>query len=318
YAWTAPAGVTITSGQGTNSVTVSVAPGFNIGNLCVTGTSNCGVTSAARCKTVSSTLPVTPGNISGISNGVCNSTVTYSVPAVSGVTAYNWTAPSGATIVSGQGTNTVEVSYPNGFNNGQLCVTAQNGCGTSSARCINVKGVPASPGVISGPITVCTGEQGLNYSIATMFGASNYTWVVPTGTTIIAGQGTPSIFVDWGTTGGLVTVTATNSCGVSGTRTLNVIVNCKLSGNEIPGVKVNAYPNPVASELTIEVTAETSNTYALEMTDVSGRVVYTGQMNTTGGMKTTTVDVSKLSKGMYMLTVRSNDGFSNQIRIAVQ
>jgi hypothetical protein len=41
-------------------------------------------------------------------------------------------------------------------------------------------------------------------------------------------------------------------------------------------------------------------------------------MNTTGGMKTTTVDVSNLSKGMYLLTVRSNDGFSNQIRIAVQ
>ncbi|MBK6641176.1 MAG: hypothetical protein IPG39_07995 [Bacteroidetes bacterium] len=91
-------------------------------------------------------------------------------------------------------------------------------------------------GVISGPITVCTGEQGLTYSIAAMFGASSYTWVVPAGSSIIAGQGTASIIVDWGTTSGLVTVTATNSCGVSGTRTLNVIVNCKLSENEIPGI----------------------------------------------------------------------------------
>ncbi len=318
YTWTAPSGVTITSGQGTNSVTVSVAPGFNLGSMCVTGTSNCGIVSAARCKTVSSTLPLTPGNISGASTGVCNQTITYSVPALSGVTSYNWTAPIGATVVSGQGTNTVDISYPNGFSNGQLCVTAQNGCGTSAARCINIKGVPGSPGVISGPVTVCTGEQGLTYSIAAMFGASSYTWVVPAGSSIIAGQGTASIIVDWGTTSGLVTVTATNSCGVSGTRTLNVIVNCKLSGNEIPGVLVNAYPNPVASELTVEVTSEKANDYALELTDVSGRVVYSGQMNTTGGMKTTTVDVSTLSKGMYMLTVRSNDGFTNQIRIAVQ
>ncbi|MBK7968218.1 MAG: T9SS type A sorting domain-containing protein [Bacteroidetes bacterium] len=318
YTWTAPSGVTITSGQGTNSVTVSVAPGFNLGSMCVTGTSNCGIVSAARCKTVSSTLPLTPGNISGASTGVCNQTITYSVPALSGVTSYNWTAPIGATVVSGQGTNTVDISYPNGFSNGQLCVTAQNGCGISAARCINIKGVPASPGVISGPVTVCTGEQGLTYSIAAMFGASSYTWVVPAGSSIIAGQGTSSIIVDWGTTSGLVTVTATNSCGVSGTRTLNVIVNCKLSGNEIPGVLVNAYPNPVASELTVEVSSEKANDYALELTDVSGRVVYSGQMNTTGGMKTTTVDVSTLSKGMYMLTVRSNDGFTNQIRIAVQ
>ncbi|MBK9423969.1 MAG: T9SS type A sorting domain-containing protein [Bacteroidetes bacterium] len=318
YTWTAPSGVTITSGQGTNSVTVSVAPGFNLGSMCVTGTSNCGIVSAARCKTVSSTLPLTPGNISGASTGVCNQTITYSVPALSGVTSYNWTAPIGATVVSGQGTNTVDISYPNGFSNGQLCVTAQNGCGTSAARCINIKGVPASPGVISGPVTVCTGEQGLTYSIAAMFGASSYTWVVPAGSSIIAGQGTASIIVDWGTISGLVTVTATNSCGVSGTRTLNVIVNCKLSGNEIPGVLVNAYPNPVASELTVEVSSEKANDYALELTDVSGRIVYSGQMNTTGGMKTTTVDVSTLSKGMYMLTVRSNDGFTNSLRIAVQ
>ncbi|MBK6641165.1 MAG: hypothetical protein IPG39_07940 [Bacteroidetes bacterium] len=58
---------------------------------------------------------------------------------VSGITTYNWTAPSGATVVLGQGTNTVEISYPNGYSNGQLCVTAQNGCGASAARCINIK-----------------------------------------------------------------------------------------------------------------------------------------------------------------------------------
>jgi hypothetical protein len=317
YNWTAPSGVTINTGQGTNSVTVSVAPGFTVGNLCVTGTSVCGVTSAARCKTVSSTLPGTPGNITGASTGVCGQTVSYSVPAISGVTSYNWVLPSGATLASSNGNNTVDVTYTGSFSTGQLCVTAVNGCGSSASRCINVKGVAATPGIIDGPATVCTGEQGLQFEVSPVFGAVSYTWVVPSGSSIIAGQGTSSIIVDWGVNSGLVTVTSTNGCGNSGTRTLNVIVNCKISG-EIPGVLVNAYPNPVASELTVEVTAETANAYSLELTDVSGRVVYNGQMNTTGGMKTTTVDVSNLSKGMYMLTVRSNDGFSNQIRIAVQ
>jgi hypothetical protein len=311
-------GVTINSGQGTNSISVSVAPGFNIGNLCVTGTSNCGVLSAARCKTVASTLPVTPGTVTGESNGVCNQTITYSVPALSGVTAYNWVAPAGATITSGQGTNTVNVSYPNGFSAGQLCVTAQNGCGTSSARCINIKGVPASPGVISGPVTVCTGEQGLAYSIALMFGATNYNWVLPAGATIIAGQGTNSITVDWGSTNGLVTVTASNGCGVSGTRTLGVIVNCKLSGNAIPGTVVNAYPNPVSTELNVEVETVSDAVYSLELTDLSGRIVLADQLNTLSGMNKKSLDVSNIAKGMYMLSIRNNEGFANQIRIAVE
>jgi parallel beta-helix repeat protein len=317
YTWSVPANVTIVSGQGTPSISVNVGAGFTLGNICVSATSNCGVVSPVKCKTMSTEFPNTPGNITGASSGVCGQTIAYSIPAVSGITNYNWVAPSGASIATGQGTNSVTVTYQSGFTTGQLCVSAINGCGTSTARCVNVKGVPADLGLINGPATVCSFDAGILYSIAPVFGSTGYQWTVPAGATIIAGQGTNAILVDFGIGAGNISVKATNACGQSGTRVLNVIVNCKLTG-EIPGVKVNAYPNPVASELTVEVTAETSNTYALEMTDVSGRVVYNGQMNTTGGMKTTTVDVSNLSKGIYMLTVRSNDGFSNQIRIAVQ
>jgi hypothetical protein len=318
YNWTPPANVSITSGQGTNSVTVSVAPGFTVGNLCVTATSTCGVVSAARCKTISSTLPGTPGNISGATNGICGQTITYSVPVVAGITSYNWILPSGATLASANGNSTVDVTFSGSFTTGQLCVTANNSCGTSTARCVNVKGAPSTPGIISGPVTVCTGEQGTQYTVGSVFGATGYNWVVPAGATIIAGQNTTTILVDWGTTGGLVTVTATNGCGTSGTRTLSVIINCKESSSVLPGVLVNAYPNPVNSELTLTLETVTSGAYTAELLDVSGRVVLTEMISAVSGENTTKLNVSELAKGMYMLSIKNAEGFAKQIRIAVE
>ena len=223
YTWTAPANATVASGQGSNSITVDYTSGFTGGQVCVTGTSVCGASTAPRCKHVTSGVPGRPGNIVGQTGGVCGLTLTYSVPPVSGATSYTWTVPAAATIVSGQGTSTVDVSYPAGFTGGQICVTADNACGTSPSRCINIKGIPSDPATISGPAVICDAGLGLVYSIANVPGATGYIWSVPAGASIVSGQGTTSITVDWGTSSGLVTVIASNACGNSGTETLNVI-----------------------------------------------------------------------------------------------
>jgi len=55
-----------------------------------------------------------------------------------------WTAPAGATIVSGQGTNSIVVSYPGTAVNGNVTATAVNNCGSSVVRFIAVK-LPACP-----------------------------------------------------------------------------------------------------------------------------------------------------------------------------
>lgn len=318
YTWTVPANVSIATGQGTNSITVNVGAGFNVGNICVTATSVCGVVSAPRCKTISSQKPLTPGNISGAATGVCNSTVTHSVPAQLGISSYTWTAPAGATVTSGQGTNSVDVSYPNGFTTGQLCVTANNACGSSTARCINVIGKPSNPGVITGPTTACAGEQGLAYSFAPVFGASSYSWTLPAGATIVAGAGTNSIVVDWGNISGSILVTATNGCGTSGTRTLSVLVNCRISGSDMPGAVVSAYPNPVSSKLFVDLQTVASGNYTLELSDVSGRVVKSDVVNAAEGSNNMSLDVTELAKGIYTLSVRNAEGFAKQIRIAVE
>ena len=75
----------------------------------------------------------TPGPISGQAL-ICGtpSGVPYSISPVSGATSYNWTAPPGAVVASGQGTANITINYLAGSSSGNVSVTASNGsCNTS-------------------------------------------------------------------------------------------------------------------------------------------------------------------------------------------
>ena len=70
------------------------------------------------------------GQLTGVINGkssvVPSQSVTYSVPASAGAT-YNWTLPTGATIVSGQNTNSIDVTWGNA--SGEVKVRKTVSCG---------------------------------------------------------------------------------------------------------------------------------------------------------------------------------------------
>ncbi len=55
-------------------------------------------------------------------------------------------------------------------------------------------------------------ETGVVYSVGNPHPNSSFTWSVPSGATIVSGQGTDSITVDWGTDGGDVTVNVASDC----------------------------------------------------------------------------------------------------------
>jgi hypothetical protein len=92
---------------------------------------------------------------------------------------------------------------------------------------------PATPGSITGSTSLCENATNNTYSIAAVSGATSYTWSVPSGATIVSGQGTISVVVDFGVTSGDVSVTATNSCGTSVARTqaINIIVAPNAGGD---------------------------------------------------------------------------------------
>ena len=64
---------------------------------------------------------------------------------------------------------------------------------------------------------MATGGQlcrNLQFSVNNTPGA-NYVWGVPSGCSIVAGNGTSSITVNWGTQGGKISAQTTNGCGLS-------------------------------------------------------------------------------------------------------
>ena len=56
-------------------------------------------------------------------------------------------------------------------------------------------------------------ETGVNYSVGNAHSGSSFSWSVPSGAAITSGQGTGSITVDWGATGGDVSVDIASGCG---------------------------------------------------------------------------------------------------------
>ena len=223
YDWGAPIGASIVSGQGTTSVTVSFSNTFTSGNLKVRAINECG--NGPWSPNLAISAIGDPGPISGSESGVCNSIQIYSIAAVAGATSYNWSAPRGSSIISGQGTPSISLSFSNSFNRGNLKVEASNACGTSAwSNNLSITDQPADAGPISGPLSgVCGSTR--TYSITALPGVTSYNWSVPTGASILNGQGTTSINVQFGngfTNNGTITVSAHNACGDGKTASITV------------------------------------------------------------------------------------------------
>ncbi|MEZ5068017.1 MAG: hypothetical protein R2847_05790 [Bacteroidia bacterium] len=100
YNWTTPSNSNITQGAGTNSVEVTFHNNYNnVGNICVTVVSGCGVSTGPKCKTIAPTVPKRPVSITGTSSGLCNGNVSYSVAPQAGMN-FQWTTPEPSSVLT--------------------------------------------------------------------------------------------------------------------------------------------------------------------------------------------------------------------------
>ena len=242
YTWTVPTGWNITSGQGTSIISTNSGASGQSGTLSVTAGNPCGTSAAATLAVTVITVPSQTGSITPSTPNVCqNSIQNYMVspPPPSGV-IYTWSGPPGSLIISGQGTQIIQIRY--GTISGTLSVTPSNICGNGAPQTMAVNvfnSVPAQPGPISGQAAPCAGST-QSYSVPAV-GGLTYTWSVPAGWTILSGQGTNAITTLTTVAAGNIQVVAGNACGGSAPRLLAVL----------PRAAVPAQPSPITGSTAV-------------------------------------------------------------------
>lgn len=194
-----------------NGVTTQNRNTINAGTYTVT------ITDAKSCQVIKSYIISQPPDLvltQTVVQPQCSSLGSISLNVSGGRTPYNvdW-----ADIF---GTNNVEDRI--GLLHGTYSVTVSdnNGCSESASILLN-------PPVCDSGTEVCKSDIPQRYSTDSDPMVTSYFWTVPQGATIVSGQGTTVIYIDWSgaTVGsGLVCVRKINSCGESSDFCRNMII----------------------------------------------------------------------------------------------
>ena len=134
---------------------------------------------------------------------------------------------------------------------------------------------PATPGAITGSISVCFGSS-VSYSILPVSGATSYTWTLPNGW---SGTSTTNSINATAGLSGTISVTADNSFGSSSPQTLSVTVNTVDTAITQSGLTLTANATgaayvwldcngntPVSGQTSQSFTATTTGNYAVIVT----------------------------------------------------
>ncbi|HAS40412.1 MAG TPA: hypothetical protein DCS93_08035 [Microscillaceae bacterium] len=244
--------------------------------------------------------------------------VTYTIPVVERATGYTWSVPSGATIVSGDNTNSITVDFGSTASSGNITVTPTNGCGNGTISpnfAIAVTALAGSAGTISGTSVVCANQAGVIYTVPTIGNATEYIWSLPTGASITSGTNTNSITVTFGTTSGNITVQGKNSCGTGNVST-SFPVTVSASASPTANISANATTAYVGSRVvfTSTVTDEGSSPayqWLVNGTAVSGATSATFTKNDLGNGDKVSLELTSSFSCATVAKVVSNEVVMN-------
>ncbi len=278
------------TGQTTSSINATLAGTYTV---TVTDVNGCTGSTSATTQYYPGANPVITGSTS-----ICQN-VPSNLDAGIGFQNYLWSTGQSSQIISVSTANTFTVSVTNSF-----------GCtGSASVTTTLSNAIPADAGPISGDTVGVCNQTGLTYSIVPVANASYYQWTVPAQSTILSGQGTTSITVDFGSLSGVgfISVVATNSCGQSAVRTIQV--------NSAPSM-----PGMISGQNT-NVCSQTGIVYSIA--PVLGATTYTWTVPfgavIVSGQTTNSIVVNYTTPIPGFITVRSNSpcGTSAPVALAI-
>lgn len=140
YRWVVPAGVEITSGQGTVSIIVTIGPTAPAaGTIRVYAINACGEGQPRSKDLYVRQLPAAAGPITGSTSFIPGATgVPYSISQVAAAISYTWSYTGTGVMINGNGSRSVTLDFASEATAGQLSVRGINICGEGIASSLNL------------------------------------------------------------------------------------------------------------------------------------------------------------------------------------
>jgi len=292
---------TTTTAANNDSYTVTLTSNASCAST-TTATSSAVVITISTSVTASVSISASPGNV--IYQG---QSVTFTANPANGGTSpiYQWknggtniSGATGATYTSTTLANNDAISVSMTSNAG--CVSTPTVASNSISMTVNPE--PVFDASVSGPTSVTSNQSSVNYSVTSQPGMT-YVWSVPPGATIVSGQGTNSIVVDFGSSSGNITLVETNPLGQTATITVPISVGSTTTPVLLPSaeVRVIVYPVPCLDNITIDLNQSASSDLSCTIIDATGNIIYLKTLHYTGSP----IEIeTPFAQGMYQLILQ--------------
>jgi hypothetical protein len=289
YAWTAPAGSSITGGINVQNTTGS---GPGVYTVTVMNPVNGCTAMATAAATTNTVAPSASAGVTGTITCVNNSVNLTSTP---GSMTYTWTAPAGSSISggtnvqnttgSGPGTYTVTVMDPN------------NGCVSFATVSAPSNTIAPTVGAVTSNSVICVGQT----ATLTASGASTYSWSTSASGSVIAVS--PTITASY-------TVTGTDVNGCTNIATITQTVSACTGIHELSSNNgIIIFPNPAKEQITISYSSPIKT---IKIVGVDGKLVM--QRTNIDNSLSQTINISELRSGIYFVNCMI-DGRENYFKI---
>lgn len=249
------------------------------------------VSNSCNSDTVSKEIYIKPYAVAGTISGADSFCTGKSITLSSSVPGGTWLSEKGLCTISGTTVTGIAAGIET------ILYLIPNDCGTDTARkSIKIMSAP-STGIISGPNTVCIGED-----INLFNPSAGGVWASKSGITAVSAAGKIT-----GLTAGIDTIsyTITNMCGMDIAYKQITVEECNTGIENIQmdqGIEI--FPNPAHDR--VSVIASQTITKAV-ITNILGQVIQTSVHNN----KSIVIDISLLSSGIYFLKI--NETFIEKI-----
>jgi hypothetical protein len=285
YAWTLPTGATIASGANTNAITVNFAWNATSGPIIVAGNNTCGDGPSSPPFNVTVTpLPSPAGTITGPASVCLGATgEVYTVPPITGATAYAWTVPTGFITTGGSNTNSITVTISNSAVSGNITVFGSNSCGNGTVSpdfAVTVNPVPPAPVVTNTGKTLHSSAPAGNQ------------WYFEG--TLLAGatQQTYTATLD----GHYWTIVTLDGCSSDTSNHVYILVT---GIDQHSSAAINIYPVPNDGQFNVSITTASEESFSIKVYNTLGVKIYEETKVEVNGTLQKVIDLRPVPDGVY-------------------